>query len=442
MPALCWCFDVHEAYRLRRYTVFDIGQSSVYEDDDRNCDSLMAFARAAYLPMNDLVLKLIRRHKKSFKCAFAVSGTALDQFEQYAPEVIDGFKALADTGCVEFVACPSAHSLAFLYSREEFNRQVKAHCARLKDLFGKKPLTFRNTEFIYNNALAAAAEESGFKAVLAEGAYHVLGWRSPNYLYMAPGASSIRLFLRNPSLATDISLKFGNREWRSWPLTVEKYVGWCRSCADADVINLYWDYHAFGARHDAASGIFAFMDALPAALLADRRFSFMSPSEAIKKIEPRGEVDVPDFMSWRDTERDLTTWLGNDMQKDAVHTLYGLDLRVREVGDAALRQDYERLQTIEHFYNMSTKWFTGYAADRPNPFGNPYDAYITYMNVLADFELRLAAAEKASAPVARRPTAGETIASKKVASSKKPVEPKRATPQRTGQKSGGRSKKS
>jgi alpha-amylase len=422
MPALCLCFDVHEAYRLRRYTVFDIGQSSVYEDDDRNCDSLIALARMCYLPMNELLLGLVRRHKKAFKCAFAISGTALDQFEQYAPEVIDGFKALAATGCVEFVAGTSAHSLAFLYSREEFDRQVGAHSARLKAVFGKKPLSFRNTEYVYNNELALALQKSGFKAVLAEGADHVLGWRSPNYLYQAPEVSEPRLFLRNASLSEDVSINFSCREWPGWPLTAEKFAGWCRSIADeAEIINLFWDYHAFGARHSKETGIVDFITALPAALLEDKRFRFMTPSEAAQKIEPRGVVDVPGFTSWKDRERDLTMWLGNDMQKDAIHALYALSARVRDLGDPVLLHDYERLQSADHFYNMSTKWFTGYLSDRPNPFGNPYDAYITFMNVLADFETRLVAAEKvAEHPAPRGEAAGKPRAQRKKSGSRGP----------------------
>ncbi|MDR3358885.1 MAG: glycoside hydrolase family 57 protein [Desulfovibrio sp.] len=409
MPALCLCFDVHEAYRLRRYTVFDIGQSSVYEDDDRNCDSLMAVARMCYLPMNELLLGLVRRYKKAFKCAFAISGTALDQFEQYAPEVIDGFKALAATGSVEFVAGTSAHSLAFLYSREEFDRQVSAHSARLKAVFGKKPLSFRNAEYVYNNELALALQKSGFKAVLAEGADHVLGWRSPNYLYQAPDASRPCLLLRNAPLSEDVSINFSCREWPEWPLTAEKFTSWCRRASDdADIINLFWDYHAFGARHAKETGIVDFMAALPAALLEDRRFRFITPSEAAQKIDPRGLMDVPGFTSWKDRERDLTMWLGNDMQKDAIHALYAFGPRVRDTGDPVLLHDYERLQAADHFYNMSTKWFTGYLSDRPNPFGNPYDAYITFMNVLADFEMRLVAAEKtAKHPAPRKKGAGK-----------------------------------
>ncbi len=395
MPALCLCYEVHEPYRLRRYTVFDMGQNSVYEDDDRNCDALLLTARACYLPMNDLLLKLIRRYGKDFKVAFSISGTALDQFEQYAPEVVDSFKALADTGCVEFVAETGPHSLAFLYSRDEFDLQVKEHCARIKRLFGKKPVTFRNTEFFYNNDLPVALEKLGFKVVLAEGADHVLGWRSPNYVYRPVSTPNMSLLLRNISLSADIGLRFSDHGWNQWPLTAEKYAGWCHSVADsAELINIFNDYHCFGLRHSGETGIFDFMEALPAAVLSRKDFRFTTPAEAVKKIEPVGEIDVPEFMSWDDEGRDLTAWLGNDMQKDAIHALYALAPRVRKVNAPDLTHDLERLQTSDHFRYISTKWFADFLSDRPNPFNSPYDAYITYMNVLADFEMRLTAAEE------------------------------------------------
>ncbi len=395
MPALCLCYEVHEPYRLRRYTVFDMGQNSVYEDDDRNCDALLLTARACYLPMNDLLLKLIRRYGKDFKVAFSISGTALDQFEQYAPEVVDSFKALADTGCVEFVAETGPHSLAFLYSRDEFDLQVKEHCARIKRLFGKKPVTFRNTEFFYNNDLPVALEKLGFKVVLAEGADHVLGWRSPNYVYRPVSTPNMSLLLRNISLSADIGLRFSDHSWNQWPLTAEKYADWCHSVADsAELINIFNDYHCFGLRHSGETGIFDFMEALPAAVLSRKDFRFTTPAEAVKKIEPVGEIDVPEFMSWDDEGRDLTAWLGNDMQKDAIHALYALAPRVRKVNAPDLTHDFERLQTSDHFRYISTKWFADFLSDRPNPFNSPYDAYITYMNVLADFEMRLTAAEE------------------------------------------------
>ncbi|WP_298033762.1 glycoside hydrolase family 57 protein [uncultured Desulfovibrio sp.] len=430
MPALCLCYEVHEPYRLRRYTVFDMGQNSVYEDDDRNCDALLLTARVCYLPMNDLLLKLIRRYGRDFKVAFSISGPALDQFEQYAPEVVDSFKALADTGCVEFVAETGPHSLAFLYSKDEFDLQVKEHCARIKRLFGKKPVTFRNTEFFYNNDLPVALEKLGFKVVLAEGADHVLGWRSPNYLYRPVSTPNMGLLLRNISLSADIGLRFSDHSWNQWPLTAEKYADWCHSAADsAELINIFNDYHCFGLRHSGATGIFDFMEALPAAVLSRRDFRFTTPAEAMKKIDPVGEISVPEFVSWDDEGRDLTAWLGNDMQKDAIHSLYALAPRVRKVNAPDLTHDFERLQTSDHFRYISTKWFADFLSDRPNPFNSPYDAYITYMNVLADFEMRLTAAEETLAATG--------TAAKKTPRAKAPVDAgnkKTAPPARAGAK--------
>ena len=394
MPALCLCYEVHEPYRLRRYTVFDMGQNSIYEDDDKNCDILLYTARVCYLPMNDLLLKLIRRYGKDFKVCFSISGTALDQFEQYAPEVLESFQALAATGSVEFACETAPHSFSFLYSKPEFVRQVEDHAKRIKRLFGKKPMTYRNAELVYNNAMGVALGELGYKAVMAEGADHVLGWRSPNYLYSPIGAPMVKLFLRNIRLSTDLGRRFSDQSWDQWPLTAEKYAGWIHSLAgDAEVINIFNDYHVFGLRNKRESGIFAFMEALPDRILANRDFHFSTPAEAVKKLPSVGELDVPDFMSWDYEGRDLTAWLGNDMQKDAIHTLYKMTERVQALGAPDITRDFERLQSSDHFHYMSTKWFTAHAPDRPNPFPSPYDAYITYMNVLSDLEMRVSAAE-------------------------------------------------
>lgn len=394
MPALCLCYEVHEPYRLRRYTVFDMGQNSIYEDDDKNCDILLYTARVCYLPMNDLLLKLIRRFGKDFKVCFSISGTALDQFEQYAPEVLESFQALAATGSVEFACETAPHSFSFLYSKPEFVRQVEDHAKRIMRLFGKKPVTYRNAELVYNNAMGVALGELGYKAVMAEGADHVLGWRSPNYLYSPIDAPKVKLFLRNIRLSTDLGRRFSDQSWDQWPLTAEKYAGWIHSLAgDAEVINIFNDYHVFGLRNTRESGIFAFMEALPDRILANKDFHFSTPAEAVKKLPSVGELDVPDFMSWDYEGRDLTAWLGNDMQKDAIHTLYKMTDRVHALGAPDITRDFERLQSSDHFHYMSTKWFTAHAPDRPNPFPSPYDAYITYMNVLSDLEMRVTAAE-------------------------------------------------
>ncbi len=393
MPTLCLCYEVHEPYRLRRYTVFDMGQNSVYEDDDKNCDAMLYTARVCYLPMNDLLLKLFRRYGKDFKVTLCISGTALDQFEQYAPEVLESFQALAETGNVEFAAETAPHSLAFLYSQQEFVLQTEAHAKRVRKLFGKKPATYRNAELVYNNDMALTLRDLGFKTVLTEGADHVLGWRSSNFVYCPIDAPNMRLLLRNAPLSVDLGKRFSDRSWSQWPLTAEKYASWIHAQSDAEVINLFNDYHIFGLRNKADSGFFDFMEALPGAIMANPDFNFGTASEVSKKYKPVGEVDVPQFMSWDEDGRDLNAWLGNDMQKDAIHSLYSLARQVRQLDSPSLLKDFERLQTADHFHNMSTKWFQSFVPDRPNSFPSPYDAYIAYMNVLADFGMRVAEAE-------------------------------------------------
>lgn len=399
MPAVNLHFALHHPYRLRRYTVFDLGQNSFYEDDDHNCDSVLYAASQCYLPLNDLLLKLIARNGKDFKVSLSLSGVALEQLEQYAPEVIDTFKALAATGCVEFLAEPYSHSLACIYSRGEFARQVALHSARIKELTGKAPNVFRNTELIYNNDIAAAVEGMGFAGILADGADHMLGWRSPNYVYTPTGCGKIKLLLNNYSLVDNVRLRFDERAWDQWPLTADKFAGYCKAQGDeAAVINLFFDYDTFGLLHTAESGIFAFLEYLPEALRAAGDFRFLTMSEVLKKCPAVDEVDVPMYVPWHDRDRDLNIWLGNDMQKDAIHALYDLQPWAENLESEDLRQNWLRLQSAEHFAWMCTKWFNSDAsAGSPlgalrSPYASPYDAYINYMNVLADFSLNLKAA--------------------------------------------------
>lgn len=391
MPAICCYFQVHQPYRLRRYTVFDMGQNSIYEDDDKNCDILLRVARSCYLPMNDLLHRHIRTFGKRFKVAFSISGTALDQFEQYAPEVIDSFQGLAATGCAEFLSETYDHSLAFLYSRSEFERQVQSHSAKIQKLFNQKPAVFRNTELIYNNELASAIEDMGFAGILAEGADHVLGWRSPNFVYQPSNCLRLKLLLKNYQLSNDISLRFSDRNWDAWPLTADTFAAWCHAInGEGETVNLFMDYETFGEQHAADTGIFHFLDALAPAVLAHPDFSFQSPSEVLQSYSPMARVDVPQYMSWADAERDLTAWVGNDMQQDAIEALYALEQKVISSGNADFIRTWERMQSSDHFYYMCTKWFADtQARPRYTPFQSPYDAYITFMNVLADFTLTL-----------------------------------------------------
>ena len=405
MSAICFYFQVHQPYRLRHYTFFDIGQSPFYEDEDANCGILLKVARKCYLPMNALLLKLIKRHEGRFKVSFSISGTALDQFEAYAPEVIQSYRELMATGCVEMLSETYTHSLSFLYSPEEFRAQVRQHDDRIEELFGVRPVVFRNTELIYNNALARAVEDMGYKAILAEGADHVLGWRSPNFLYRPAGCDKLKLLLKNYSLSDDIAFRFSNHQWPEFPLTADKFTNWAQAAvASGNIINLFMDYETFGEHQWETTGIFQFMEALPDYILRLPGFGFVTPSEAADRYDPVADLDVHNFMSWADADRDLTAWLGNDMQHDAIEAVYRLEPKIRQLNNPGMLRTWQRLQTSDHFYYMCTKWFAdGDVHSYFNPYGTPYDAYINYMNVLADFSLRLDAALGADRPAAAAP---------------------------------------
>ena len=391
MPAVCCYFQVHQPYRLRHYSFFDIGENPFYEDEQANCDIMLKVARKCYLPMNDLLLQKIRACGGKFKVAFSISGTALDQFEEFAPEVLESFQALAKTGCVEFLDETYCHSLSFLYSRQSFREQVKHHRARMQELFGQSPRVFRNTELIYNNDLAKEVEALGYEGILAEGADHVLGWRSPNYVYQPEGCTTLKLLLKNYALSDDIAFRFSNHDWPEYPLTADKFASWVHAVnGNGETVNLFMDYETFGEHQWEGSGIFDFMKALPEAIMRNPDFCFKTPSEVLATKDVRGTLDVPTFMSWADVERDLTAWLGNDMQMDAIEALYRCEARVRATGSADLLRTWERLQTSDHFYYICTKWFAdGDVHKYFNPYGSPYDAYINFMNVLADFNLRI-----------------------------------------------------
>ena len=405
MSAICFYFQVHQPYRLRHYTFFDIGQSPFYEDEDANCGILLKVARKCYLPMNALLLKLIKRHEGRFKVSFSISGTALDQFEAYAPEVIQSYRELMATGCVEMLSETYTHSLSFLYSPEEFRAQVRQHDDRIEELFGVRPVVFRNTELIYNNALARTVEDMGYKAILAEGADHVLGWRSPNFLYRPAGCDKLKLLLKNYSLSDDIAFRFSNHQWPEFPLTADKFTNWAQAAvASGNIINLFMDYETFGEHQWETTGIFQFMEALPDYILRLPGFGFVTPSEAADRYDPVADLDVHNFMSWADAERDLTAWLGNDMQHDAIEAVYRLEPKIRQLNNPGMLRTWQRLQTSDHFYYMCTKWFAdGDVHSYFTPYGTPYDAYINYMNVLADFSLRLDAALGADRPAAAAP---------------------------------------
>ena len=394
--SICLYFQVHQPARLRLYRFFDIGKDSHYYDDFANRTILRRVAQKCYLPMNALLLELIEANKGAFKVAFSISGTVLEQFDRYAPEVIESFRKLAQTGCVEFLSETYYHSLASLASEAEFKHQVLKHKEAIEHYFGVTPKTFRNTELIYSDAIGEMVYGMGFKAMLTEGAKHVLGWKSPNFVYNCAMAKNLKLLLKNSSLSDDIAFRFSDRGWSDWPLTGEKYLTWLKSSAqNEEIVNLFMDYETFGEHQKAQSGIFDFMKFLPEVVLADGEFEFVTPAQAAKKHRSVGELDVMDPISWADEERDVTAWLGNDLQNEAFAKLYALAPKVKKAKNKDFEYVWHFMQNSDHFYYMATKWFSdGDVHSYFNPYGSAYEAFINYMNVLSDFDIELTKAGK------------------------------------------------
>jgi alpha-amylase len=402
MASVCFYFQVHQPYRLRRYSVFD--SATNYFDDHANAEICRKVATKCYAPANRLMLDLVRRHEGRFRIAYSLTGVVIDQLEAWAPEVMDLFRELADTGCVEFLAETYYHSLSFLYSRDEFRAQIEQHRQRMKSLFGQDPRVFRNTELIYNNDLAHLIGEMGFRGVLCEGADHLLGFRSPNYLYSPPTHPDLRLLLKNYRLSDDIAFRFGDRGWKEWPLTAEKFAGWVDHVnGNGYCVNLFMDYETIGEHQWAETGIFDFLGHLPEQVLRHPDNDFKTPSEVIETYPVNGEYDVPHVISWADTERDLSAWLGNAMQSNALHEIYRLESQIKAIGDPGLLKDWRKLQTSDHFYYMCTKYFAdGDVHKYFNPYESPYDSYINLMNVLDNFRSRMRSLDGEMSPAAPR----------------------------------------
>ena len=387
--SICLYFQVHQPNRLRQYRFFDIGKNSHYYDDFTNRTILRRIAQKCYLPMNELLLQQIEEQKGAFKVAFSITGTALEQFDRYCPEVLDSFKKLAATGCVEFLSETYYHSLSSLASESEFKHQVAKHKEAIEKYFGVTPTTFRNTELIYSDSIANMVGDLGFKTILTEGAKHVLGWQSPNYLYKATTKKNQKLLLRNSGLSDDIAFRFSNKGWENWPLTTDKFVSWLKA-GDGEIVNLFMDYETFGEHQAASTGIFDFMKYLPAAVLADGEFEFVTPARAARKHKPVAPLCIPDAISWADEERDTSAWLGNELQNEAFNKLYSLSEKLAILNDAELWSDFGHLQESDHFYYMCTKYFSDGAVHKYfNPYDTPFEAFINYMNVLSDFMLRV-----------------------------------------------------
>ncbi|MCD6394794.1 MAG: glycoside hydrolase family 57 protein [Planctomycetes bacterium] len=388
MASVVFYFQVHQPFRLRRYTIFDSDPN--YFDDAQNEKICRKVVNKCYLPTNKLIKDLIDRHKGQFRVSYSLTGTVIEQFKRWAPDALESFLDLARTGCVEFIAETYYHSLAFLYDRREFITQTRMHSDLMEELFGQRPRIFRNTELTYNNDVAKVVEDMGFDAILTEGADHVLGYRSPNFIYNPPNCANLRILLKNYRLSDDIAFRFGNRDWPEWPLTTDKFVRWVDQInGNGYVCNLFMDYETFGEHQWEDTGIFEFLRALPQSLLETGKNDFLTVSQAIDRYPPVGEIDVPHMISWADTERDLSAWLGNSMQANALHDLYALAEDVLSTGDETLIADWRKLQTSDHFYYMCTKWFAdGDVHKYFNPYESPYDAYINYMNILDNIRSR------------------------------------------------------
>jgi len=423
MASIVFYFQVHQPFRLRRYTVFD--SNHFYFDTQKNGDICRKVAEKCYRPATQLILDLVKRHKGNFKVSYSITGVALDQLQEFAPDVIDIFKRLADTGCCEFIGETYYHSLAFLYSREEFVDQVNLHTRKIQDLFGQTPKVFRNTELTYNNDLAhfvsnmtaidatpSTAARKRFMGIICEGADHILGYRSPNYLYRPPHTGDgptgkpFSILTKNYRLSDDIAFRFSNRGWAEWPLSAEKFAGWVNQInGDGFLCNLFMDYETFGEHQWAETGIFKFLDALPEKVfdVSPGQNHFNTVSEAIQRFEPVGVYDVPHMISWADSERDLSAWLGNAMQSNALQETYRLEKPIKkrlaaavasgnqhDIAEAGyLLEDWRKLTTSDHSYYMSTKyWSDGDVHKYFSPYDSPYDAYINFMNVLDNVRLR------------------------------------------------------
>jgi len=386
---ICLYFQVHQPDRLRLYRFFDIAKDSHYYDDFSNRTILRRIAGKCYLPMNELLLRAIKAGEGKFKVAFSITGSALDQFSRYTPEVLDSFKALAATGCVEFLCETYNHSLSSLRSESEFRHQVLRHKQAIKDIFGQEPKAFRNTELIYSDSIGEQVYDMGFKTMLTEGARHILGWRSPDYLYCNDRQPGLKLLLRNYGFSDDIAFRFSNRGWEGWPLTADKFLDQIAS-AEGEIVNLFMDYETFGEHQDAECGIFEFMEALASLGVKRKGISFVTPSEAAEKLKPVSSIEVPEPISWADEERDVTAWLGNELQQDSFNKLYGLVEKLSILDDPELWGDFGKLQESDHFYYMCTKFFSdGDVHKYFNPYDTPYEAFINYMNVLSDFIIRV-----------------------------------------------------
>lgn len=392
MPSICLYFEVHQPIRLNRFSVFHIGNDnsdSSYFNRKLNQEIFEKVAKKCYLPTNNLLLDLINKSDGRFRISFSLTGTFIEYCEQFMPEIIDSFKELFKTGAVDMIEETYYHSLSSLYDEtDEFEEQVLMHRQMIQNLFNYNPRVFRNTEAIYDNRIAKKVAEMGYKGIITEGTEKILHWRSPNYLYK-PINTNLKILLRNYHLSDDVGFRFSARNWRDHPLTAEKYANWM-SDNEGDLINLFMDYETFGEHHWDDTGIFDFLNHLPGEVFKHEHLDFVTVSEAIERYEPVGEIDVPWAISWADSDRDVSTWLGNDMQKACFNELKNLAKKIKEKGDYDLINTWRRLQTSDHLYYVSTKGLEdGEVHAYFSPYDGPYDGFINYMNVLQDLKQKL-----------------------------------------------------
>ena len=383
MKTICLYFEIHQIIHLKRYRFFDIGTDHYYYDDYENERSISDIAERSYMPALNTLQQMIQEHGKYFKVAFSLSGTGIEQLEMHAPQVLEKLQQLNETGCVEFLAEPYSHGLSSLANPEAFARDMKKQCAKMEEYFGKKPTVARNSSLIYSDDIGAQIAALGFKGMLTEGAKHVLGWKSPHYVYNCNMAPSLKLLLRDVELSDDISLRFNNAEWEGYPLFADAYIDRiARFPEEEQIINIFMELSALGIAQPLSSNILQFLQALPACA-KEKGITFSTPTEICMKVKSVGAIDVPDTLSWVDEERDCSCWLGNAMQREAFNKLYSVADRLLIANDPRINQDWDYLQASNNFRFMTTKP-SNVGLDR-GIYSGPFDAFTNYMNILGDF---------------------------------------------------------
>ena len=419
MRTICLYFEIHQIIHLKRYRFFDIGNDHYYYDDYANETGMNEVAERSYIPALNALIEMAKNSGGAFKVALSISGVALEQLEIHAPAVIDLLHQLNETGCCEFLCEPYSHGLSSLANEDCFREEVLRQRDKMKQMFGKEPKVFRNSSLIYSDEIGGLVASMGFKGMLTEGAKHVLGWKSPNFVYTNVMNPRLKLLLKNSRLSDDLTLRFSDHSWHEWPLTADKYARWLKdSTQDSEIVNLFMNYETFGENQLAETGIFEFMRSLPEYIFSTTDFEFLTPSEAVKKHQPVAPLHVPYPISWADEEKDITGWLGNELQNEAFEELFKIQPKVEALNDPELNEDYSRLQASDHFYYMRTKLFSDNDYHRyVSPYETPYEAFINYMNVLSDFVARVEDMEKM-----------RNIAGNKITEEEKSPEKKKRTP--------------